>query len=266
MGPQRLIHTADQGHRRLACQGAHIHHDLRQMNAVLQILHQRAAPGLDIQHNRVRPGRQLLGKDGGNHQRNRVHGGGHIPQRVQRLVRRRQMSRLPHYSHAGFLHLAQEFLLRQADPKPGNGFQLVQRTAGMAQTPAAHLRHRRAAGRHQRRQHQRGRIPHATGGMLVHLDARDGGQIRHVAGIPHGQGELRGFLIRHAVQPDGHQQRRQLIIRHALLRRRIREEPDFLRVQRLPQLLFFYDLHHRHFSRLPPFLSSPPAGRSGWCP
>ena len=90
------------------------------------------------------------------------------------------MSGLAHHGHTDLLYLPDKFLHRQPDTQAGNGFQFVQGAAGMAQAPPAHLGHGRAAGRHQGCQHQRGRIPNAAGGMLIHLDAGNAGKIGNI--------------------------------------------------------------------------------------
>ena len=57
--------------------------------------------------------------------------------------------------------------------EPGNGFQLVQRAAGMAQRAPRNHRDHHARRRRQRRRDQAGLVSHAAGGMFIHLNARD---------------------------------------------------------------------------------------------
>ena len=48
--------------------------------------------------------------------------------------------------------------------------------------------------------------------MLIDLDAGDGREIDHVAGMGHSHGQVRRFLFIHAAQEDGHAPGRRLIV------------------------------------------------------
>ena len=61
-----------------------------------------------------------------------------------------------------------ELVVGQRRPEPGDRLQLVQRAAGVAESPAGQLRHGRAAGRDQRSERQRDLVADAAGGVLVH--------------------------------------------------------------------------------------------------
>ena len=246
MGSQRLVHAADQGHDRFPGQLTHPHHVLRQGKAVLQGMHDRAGTGFNVQYDGIGARCQLFAENGGNDQGQGVHGGGHVPQAVKCLVRRREMAGLAHHGHSDLLYLADKILHRQANTQAGNGFQFIQGTAGMAQAPAAHLGHRGAAGGHQGRQHQRGRISHTAGGMLIHLDAGNAGKIGNIPGVPHCQGQIRRFPVCHAVQADRHQQGGKLVLRHRMIRGRLRKEGDLLFCQLPAEFFLFDDFHHCH--------------------
>src|SRR5262249_44943042 len=49
-------------------------------------------------------------------------------------------------------------------------------------------------------------VADAAGRVLVHLGARDVGQVELDAGMDHGSGECSGFLAAHAADADGHEQ------------------------------------------------------------
>ena len=114
MRPQRLIHAADQGYGWFPGHRTHLHHNLRQMNTAFQIMHQRTGSGFDIQHNRIRARSQFFGKNRRYYKRNGIHRSRYIPQRIQRFVRRRQMSRLSDNCHTNFTNLVNKFLFRQS--------------------------------------------------------------------------------------------------------------------------------------------------------
>ena len=57
--------------------------------------------------------------------------------------------------------------VRQRGPPAGDGLELVERAAGVAEAAARQLRDRRPARRHQRRQRQRHLVAHAAGRVLV---------------------------------------------------------------------------------------------------
>ena len=97
---------------------------------------------------------QLLRHDAGRDQRNRRDGAGDVPQRIEPPVGRRDLRRLaeacaqPMRSHLRRRASRSESCVR----KPGNGLQLVERAAGVAEAPARHHRHGdAAAGEHRAR-------------------------------------------------------------------------------------------------------------------
>ena len=69
-------------------------------------------------------------------QRNGFHRGRGIAQRIQLAVGRRDLRRLPDKRQPVLDQLRAEFVDRQIGAESGNGFQLVQRAAGMAQRAA----------------------------------------------------------------------------------------------------------------------------------
>ena len=71
-----------------------------------------------------------------------------------------------------------------------------------------------AAGRHDGRDDQRGLVAHAAGGVLVHLDARNGRKIYHHAAVRHHIGQLGGLFIGHAAQIHRHHPCSHLVIGH----------------------------------------------------
>ena len=72
---------------------------------------------------------------------------------------------------------------------PGHALHLVDGAAGVAQAAAAHLGDLDPAGGCDGRDDQGGLVAHSAGGMLVHLDALDGGQVHHLAAVGHDVGQ-----------------------------------------------------------------------------
>ena len=116
----------------------------------------------------------------------------------------------------------------------------------MAQTSPAHLGDLDAAGRHDGRNDERGLVPHAAGGVLVRLDARDGGQIDHIAGAGHDIGQHGSLLIGHAAQIDGHKQRRHLVVGHIPGHIAVDRKGKLLTVQRAAIAFFGDNIIHSH--------------------
>ena len=243
---ERLFHARHQREDGLARLRADIHHRLSQRDGILNRVHQRAASGFHIQHNRARAAGQLFRDDARRDQRNAVHCAGHVAQGVERLIRRAEIVRLADDRAADFLHLLHEALLRLLHRAAGNAFQFIQRAARMAQPAAGNLGDLRAARRRQRHKHQRRRVAHAAGGMLIHAHAVDGGQIHHAAGVHHFHRQAGRLFRVHSLPANRHQQRRKLVIGNRAVRRAARKEANLFLVQFSSRLLFENDIHHIH--------------------
>ena len=259
---QRLVHIGDK-RRHLATVGsADGYHLTGQLGGILQIFHECTVAHGHIQQNSIGTRRQLFAHDGGGDQRNTAHCGGHIPQGVHLFVRHRDSSALANDRNADRIHLPEKFLLRQRGAGAGHRLHLVDGAAGMAQSPAAHFGNSHTAGGHDGRNDQRGLVPHAAGGVFVHLDALDGGQIHHITGASHHIGEDRGFFVGHTAQVNGHHQRGHLVVRHRAVHISVHRKGDLLPVQ-LSAVPFFGDniVHSHGLSLLSKHQS--PAQRAG---
>ena len=103
-----------------------------------------------------------------------------IPQGVELFIRRAQISPTADDAEPGPIHDFKKFVPGNIRAQAGNAFQLVHRSAGDP-APPAHFGNFRTAGRRDGTQNQRGLIPHATGGMLVHLDAGNRGKVHRIS-------------------------------------------------------------------------------------
>ena len=210
---QRLVHVGDQRLHALVHAPPDSHHHLRQPPRVHLLLDERAAAHLHVEHQGVQAFSHLLRHDGRRDQRNRFHGGRDITQRVELAVGRRHPVRLPDEAQADLAQLRVELFHREIGAKAGNGFQLVERAAGVSQRAAGHHGHDHARGRSQRRHDQAGLVAHAAGRVLVDLDAlntptdprsrRSGSCTRSGADL----------AVRHAGEKHGHKERRHLVVR-----------------------------------------------------
>src|SRR5699024_8926339 len=186
---QRGIHIGDHGGHFAAVVDADGHHQPGKLDAFLHRFHESTGAGGDVQQDGVRTGGQLFGHDAGGDQGDAADGGGDIPQRVHLFVGDGDVLTLADDRDAGAVYLGEKVLLAQGGAGAGDALHLVDGAAGVAQATAAHLGDLDPAGRRDGGDHQSGLIAHAAGGMLVHLDPRDGGKVHHFAAVGHDVGE-----------------------------------------------------------------------------
>ena len=179
------IHIRDQSRHIAAVVGADGNHLLRQLNGLIHGFHKCTVAAGDIQQNGIAARCQLFAHNAAGDQRNAVHGGRYIPQRIHFFICHSQVAALADHRNADFIHLGKKFFLIQCSAGAGHAFHLIHRAARVAQAAAAHFGDFHAAGRHNGGDHQRGFIAHAAGGVLIHLDALNGRKIHHVTGMCH---------------------------------------------------------------------------------
>ena len=136
---ERLVHIRDDGDRLAAGHLADLDHLGRKLACIVQCLHKRAAAALDVQHDDVRAGGQLLGHDAADDERDARHG--HVAQGVELLIRRVEVRRLTGDDHADAVHILQKALHGQVDVEARNALELVERAARVTEAAAGHLRH-----------------------------------------------------------------------------------------------------------------------------
>ena len=210
--PQRRVHVGNQRDGAPSCAFADGDHRLRKRDGVVERLHERARARLDVEQNAVRAGGELLAHDRGRDQRDRVDRRRHIAQRVEFLVRRREVARLPDDGHAAFVHDGEEFFPRNCRLIAGDGLQFVHGTARVSETAAAHLCDAPTAGGDDRGADERRLVADAAGGVLVHLFAGNRREVDAVARVRHCNRQLRRLLRRHAAVPDCHQHGGHLVV------------------------------------------------------
>ena len=211
---QRGVHIGDHGGYPAAMVGADGDHQLRQLDTLVDSLHKGAGAGGDVQQNGVRAGSQFFGHDAGRNERNAADGGGNVPQGVHLFICHGDALALADDRQADPVHLCKKFLLREGGLCAGHALHLVDGAAGVAETPAAHFGDFHPAGCHDGRNDQRGLIAHAAGGVLVHLDARNGRKVYHHAAVRHYIGQLGGLFVGHAAQIHRHHPCGHLVVGH----------------------------------------------------
>ncbi len=91
---ERLVHVGNQRLHLLVEAAANADHGLRQTARIHLLLHESAVADFHIENQGVDAFGHLLRHDGRGDQRNRFHRAGHIAQRVQALIGRRDFVRL----------------------------------------------------------------------------------------------------------------------------------------------------------------------------
>ncbi len=212
---ERLTHIGHVRDRLPAGLGANGDQESSQGFALRLRVDEGAASDLHVQDDGVRPRRQLLAHHAAGDERHRVHRGGGVAERVQRLVRGRNVGGLARDGDPDAAYLVDERVHRQVDPKAGNRLELVEGTPAVAEGPAGELRDGDPGGGDHGRHHQGGFVAHAAGRVLVDLRARDTGEVEHPPAVCHGHRQRMRFGFVHATQAHRHQPGSQLIVRDA---------------------------------------------------
>ena len=171
---------------------------------------------LDVHHQGVQPGGELLGEDGADDQRDRLDRARRVADGVQTAVGGREPARLADDRAADAGHRRAQPAGVRSDVIAGDRLELVQRAARVAQAPPGDHRHRGPAGGHDRRQQQAHLVADAAGRVLVQHRAVDAGPVplQDVARARHRAGQRHALVRRHAPQEDRHRQRAHLGVAH----------------------------------------------------
>ena len=101
--------------------------------------------------------------------------------------------------------------------KPGYGFKLVQRAAGVSQTTPGYHRYGDTKGSDRRCKAKGDFVSHATGGVLVDFGARNVTEVENIPRVKHGVGPGIQFIPIETAKKNGHQQSGNLIIGYVAL-------------------------------------------------
>ena len=245
---ERLVHVGHQALDALSERLTHASEFVREHARVGLGLHERARTHLHVEHDGVCAARDLLADDGADDERNRRDRSRHVSQGIHLLVSGVDVGRLRDHGDADAGDLSEEVVRSKLDTETGNGLELVERAAGVAQSPPAHLRNGHSARSHKRCKHERGGVRDAAGRVLVDLDAGNRRQVDDAARANHGVGERDGLLGGKSAQVGGHEPRRHLVVGE--LPRRIAENDavDLLGSVLVPVALALDELLERRLS------------------
>jgi hypothetical protein len=216
---ERLVHVGEQADDVAAGAPAEIQHRLRQSPRALDRLHECAVADLDVEHDRVGAGGDLLRHDARRDQLDAVDRRSDVAQRVQLLVGRDEIGRRADDRQSDVAHLSDEFAEAELDAEAGNRFQLVERATGVTEPAAAHLAEGNAARRDDGTDGDRRLVADAAGRVLVDDAAAE--LLRHVdrlAAPDERVGHRERLGAGQAAEHDGHAERRHLVVRHIAAR------------------------------------------------
>src|ERR1700752_317583 len=138
---ERMVHVSDQCDDLLPHALARLHHEFSEESRILFALHEGAGACLHIEHEGIDALGKFLAHDRRANKIRTLDGSGYIAQRVKFSIGRGDFCRLPdHRAPTDFKH-APALSHRQIHIEPWNGFELVESTAGVAETSPADHRH-----------------------------------------------------------------------------------------------------------------------------
>ena len=140
----------------------------------------------------------------------------------------------------------------------GDGVQLVERAAGVAEAASGDHRHEAAAGRDRGREHQADGVADAAGRVLVEHGA---GQVpgEHRAGGGHGARQRHALRRRHAAEEHRHGEGRGLALGHRAGGEPVDEVGDLLVVERAAVALGADDLLRETVASATPLRTARPS-------
>src|ERR1700731_1053166 len=107
---------------------------------------------------------------------------------------------------------AAKILEREIHVETGDGFELVERAASVAEAASADHGDVEAGGSSDGSDDEGSLVANASGGMFVHFGGGEIGKIEDHAGMQHSFGESGEFGARHAAPDDGHEPSGKLVI------------------------------------------------------
>ena len=209
---ERLIHVGDQRHGFLSHSASGFDHQRSQPHSVFFLLHERAGTRFYIEHERVDPFCKLLAHDGGANQAYVFDCRSHVAQRIDLFVRRSNLRCLADQAHAALAEDFAKLRKRKRGVESWDRFELVQRSARVAEPAAADHRHSQAASSNNRRKNQRSLVPHSARGVLVYFFSGEFWERDDFARMQHRFCEARDFRSTQPANPGGHQPRSHLVI------------------------------------------------------
>ncbi len=170
---QRLLHVGDERDDFFAHAHAGFDHQLGEIFGVFLLFHERAVAGFYVEHQRVNSLRHFFAHDGGGDQVGAFDCGGDVAQGVELFIGGRDFGGLADQGAMSQRERAAEFCELQIYVEAGDGFQFVERAAGVAEAAAADHGHVEAGRGNDGSDDERSFVADAAGGVLVHFRARE---------------------------------------------------------------------------------------------
>ena len=132
---------------------------------------------------------------------------------------------------------------------PGNGFELIDRAAGVAESAPRDHRDIKPASRDRRRKDQTDGVADAAGRMLVDDRPFDFGPFESPSGPRHGARQRGAFRGRKAAEENSHRERRRMCVARFVTRQSLDEMRDFARLEHRSVALAANDFLNQHAIR-----------------
>ena len=188
------------------------HHRPGELGGPVAAGHERPGAHLHVEHERLGALGNLLRHDRAGDERDRLHSSGHVAERVELAVGGGEAGTGGADDASHPLELCPDLLVGELGPPAGNGLQLVEGAACVAEAPARQLRDGRAAGCHERSQDERHLVADATRRVLVDGRARKSLEVHPVSGADDRARPPRELGDREPAPEDGHEQRGDLLV------------------------------------------------------
>ena len=209
---KRLVHVGNKSDDFLFHALAGFDHEFGEENGIFFALHEGAGTGFDVENEGVDAFGEFFAHDGGTDEADIFDSGSGVAQGVDFFVGGSNFGGLTDEAHAAFAEHAVKILQGEIYVEAGDGFELVERAAGVAEATTADHGNGEASGGGDGGENERGFVADATGGMLVHFSAGDAGEIEDLARAKHGLGERGELGTIDAANPRGHEPGGHLVI------------------------------------------------------
>ncbi|CDD35352.1 unknown [Roseburia sp. CAG:309] len=171
------------------------YHFFGEFKCLFPIFHKGTISGRDIKHDAVASRGKFFAHNGRRDQWDALDGSCRIAQGVDFFVCRCKVRRLAIDTDAGFLYGIEKGGGRKIGVKTGNGFQLIDGSAGKSQSAATHFGNRNAAGGRNRPNDKSCLVANTAGTVLVYFNAINRGEVVDRTRIAHCQRHRRQFAV-----------------------------------------------------------------------
>jgi len=168
---ERLVHVGDKRDDFLFHALAGFDHEFSEKNGIFFTLHEGAGTGFDVKHEGVDAFGELFAHDGGTDEADIFDSGSGIAESVDFFVSGSDFGGLTDEAHPTFAKHAIKLIDGKIDVETGDGFELIESAAGVAETAAADHGNGESGGGDDGSENERCFVADAAGGMLIHFSA-----------------------------------------------------------------------------------------------